>query len=46
MMGKQNGQLKIMILDIDSMILEGHFLKRIEYCGTAEPPVRIDETTL
>ena len=30
MMGKQNGQLQMVILDIDSMIPEGHLLRRIK----------------
>ena len=32
MMGKQNGQIQIVILDIDSMIPEDHLLKRIKNC--------------
>ena len=32
MMGKQNGQLQMVILDIDSMIPEGHLLRRIKNC--------------
>lgn len=32
MMGKQNGQLQMVILDIDSMIPEGHLLRRIKDC--------------
>ncbi len=30
MMGKQNGQIQIAILDIDSMIPEDHLLKQIK----------------
>ncbi len=30
MMGKQNGQVQIVILDIDSMIPQDHLLRRIK----------------
>ena len=30
MMGKQNGQIQIVILDIDSMIPQDHLLRRIK----------------
>lgn len=30
MMGKQNGQIQIAILDIDSMIPEDHLLRQIK----------------
>ena len=30
MMGKQNGQLQMIILDIDSMIPENHLLRQIK----------------
>ena len=32
MMGKQSGQLQMVILDIDSMIPEDHLLRRIKNC--------------
>ncbi|OUP48712.1 hypothetical protein [Lachnoclostridium sp. An181] len=32
MIGKQSGQIQMVILDIDSMIPEGHLLKRIKDC--------------
>ena len=32
MMGKQNGQIQIVILDIDSMIPQDHLLRRIKNC--------------
>lgn len=32
MMGKQNGQIQIVILDIDSIIPQGHLLRRIKNC--------------
>ena len=32
MMGKQSGQIQMVILDIDSMIPEDHLLKRINNC--------------
>ena len=32
MMGKQSGQIQMVILDIDSMIPEDHLLKRIKNC--------------
>jgi len=30
MMGKQSGQIQMVILDIDSMIPEGHLLRQIK----------------
>lgn len=30
MMGKQNGQIQMVILDLDSMIPEDHLLRRIK----------------
>lgn len=32
MMGKQSGQIQMVILDIDSMISENHLLRRIKNC--------------
>ena len=32
MMGKQSGQIQMVILDIDSMIPEDHLLRRIKNC--------------
>lgn len=32
MMGKQSGQLQMVIFDIDSMIPEDHLLRRIKNC--------------
>ena len=32
MMGKQSGQIQLVILDIDSMIPEDHLLRRIKNC--------------
>ena len=32
MMGKQSGQTQVVILDIDSMIQEDRFLRRIKNC--------------
>lgn len=32
MMGKQSGQIQVVILDIDSMIPENHLLGRIKDC--------------
>ena len=32
MMGKQSGQIQMVILDIDSMIPENHLLRRIKNC--------------
>lgn len=32
MMGKQNGQIQMVILDIDSMIPQDHLLRQIKDC--------------
>lgn len=32
MMGEQSGQIQMMILDIDSIILEDHLLRQIKNC--------------
>lgn len=32
MMGKQSGQIQMVILDIDSMIPEDHLLRRLKNC--------------
>ncbi len=32
MMGKQSGQIRLIILDLDSMIPEDHLLKQIKNC--------------
>ncbi len=32
MMGKQSGQIRLIILDLDSMIPEDHFLRQIKNC--------------
>ena len=32
MMGKQSGQIQMVILDIDSMIPEDHLLRQIKNC--------------
>ena len=32
MMGKQSGQIQMVILDLDSMIPEDHLLRRIKNC--------------
>lgn len=32
MMGKQSGQIQMLILDIDSMIPEDHLLKQVKNC--------------
>ncbi len=32
MIGRQSGQIQMVIFDIDSMILEDHLLRRIKNC--------------